>query len=302
MPTPKHFNLGILGCGQMGTAILSGIVKKKSDAQSGTSEWEIKHVFVSVKSAASATQLREQFAEHAAFITIFHGDNVAASEGSDVVILGFKHTYMGPILGAPGLRQALEGKTLISVLPGKSTQATLSAVVGEEVLGDGQEHSGITVVRTMPNLAAREGASMTIVAAATSESSQQAVNVTKWVLDHVGKTQEIPEAQFDLIGSLVGCSGAMFTIAIDGLLDASVAGGLKRSEALSMTTQSLLGLVRLLEQGSSPSNIREEVSSPGGSTIKSLMELERHGVRTAFSSALDVAGERAREIGSKEEK
>ncbi|CAH0046444.1 unnamed protein product [Clonostachys solani] len=121
---------------------------------------------------------------------------------------------MAAILEALGSWQMIEGKILISALPGKSAQATLRAVAGEEVLGDAEEHSGITLEMTMPNLVAREGASMTTMAASTYESSQRAMNATKWVLDHVGKRREIPEAQFDLIGSLAGCSGAILTIAI----------------------------------------------------------------------------------------
>lgn len=96
-----------------------------------------------------------------------------------MAILGSKHTHTVAILGPPELRQALEGKALITVLSGKRTRATLSAVVGEAVLGDAKEHSSITRGRTMVNLAAREGASVTTMAASTCQSNQQAINVAK---------------------------------------------------------------------------------------------------------------------------
>lgn len=206
---------------------------------------------------------------------------------------------MDTILGAEGVGRALNEKVVISVLAGKSTESTERAILGSDYYLD-IDQPRVHVVRTMPNMAARVGESMTVVAAPRTESEKEAVKLTRWLFDHVGKTQELPESLFDLIGSLVGCSGAMLTVAIEGLLDQSVAGGLGRSEALRLVTQSLFGLAKLLEAGNHPSMLREEIASPGGSTIQGLMELERRGVRSAFASALEVTGERAKELGRKE--
>ncbi|KAJ5984873.1 hypothetical protein N7522_012069 [Penicillium canescens] len=299
MSLPQRFNLGIVGCGQMGTSILSGIlngeVERRQEDQPG---WTVNHIFISVQSASSVDRLRNLLSQHLPRVTIYQSDNLATVRNSHVVILGCKPALMHTILSETGMREALESKILISILAGMDTKSTQDAILAN---GNPAEHpeSQVHVVRAMPNIAAREGASITVVASPAHESDRDAVRVTQWLFNHVGKTQEIPESQFDLIGSLAGCTSAMFTVAIDGLLDQCVAGGFKRSEGLQVITQTLLGLAKLLEAGNHPAALREEVSSPGGSTIQGLLELERQGVRSAFASALGAAGERARELGRK---
>ncbi|KAJ5218964.1 uncharacterized protein N7498_001063 [Penicillium cinerascens] len=294
--SPPSFNLGIVACGQMGTAILAGILSQDPDANA---PWNVKRIFVSVQTAASVSRLQNMFAQHLSRITIYQGDNLAVAEHSHVVILGCKPALMEGILGAEGMGDALNDHILVSVLAGKTTEMTRRAISDIEGRA-GRVAPRVHVVRTMPNMAAREHASMTVVSSPEDESDIEAVRVTRWLFDHVGKTHEIPESLFDLIGSLVGCSAAMFTVAVDGLLDQSVAGGLNRPAALKLVTQTLYGLAKLLEAGNHPSVLREEISSPGGSTIQGLMELDRQGVRSAYASALAVTGERAKALGSKE--
>jgi pyrroline-5-carboxylate reductase len=298
--SPPSFKLGIIACGQMGTAILAGILSQEPNAGSTTNApWNVKRIFVSVQSASSVSRLQNMFAQHLSRITIYQGDNLAVAEHAHVVILGCKPALMEGILGSEGMGDALNDKILISVLAGKTTEMTRKAI-GDFEVPTGKATPRVHVVRTMPNMAAREHASMTVVASPEDESDIEAVRMARWLFDHVGKTHEIPESLFDLIGSLVGCSAAMFTVAIEGLLDQSVAGGLNRPDALKLVTQTLFGLAKLLEAGNHPSVLREEISSPGGSTIQGLMELERHGVRSAYASALGVLGERAKALGSKD--
>lgn len=296
--SPRKFNLGVVGCGVMGTAIVAGILNDAPQAQSErSSRWVVDQIFISVQSAASVVRLEDTLSQNLHRVTIYQSDNLAVVKNSDIIILGCKPHLMKHVLGTDSLGQALHGKTLVSVLPGTSTQATQNAIHASIDLSQRPESEcDVKVVRTMPNLAAKVGASMTVVASSPAESESEAVDVTKWLFNHVGSTQEIPEELFDLIGSLVGCSAAMFTVAIDGLLDQCVSGGLRRVEALRMVTQSVLGLAKLLEAGAHPSVLREEIASPGGTTIRSLQELERRGVRSAFDSALGAAGARAREL------
>lgn len=284
----------------MGTAILSGILNQQAQAEEPRArEWAVNHIFISVQSPASVSRLQEVFHEHLSRITIYQQDNLSLTRNSHVVLLACKPALMESILGAEGIGRALDKKVVISVLAGKSTESTEKAIIGSQVAPESDEPH-VHVVRTMPNMAARVGESMTVVAAPRTESEKKAVDVTRWLFDHVGKTHTIPESKFDLIGSLVGCSGAMLTLAIEGLLGQSVAGGLGRSEALILVTQSLFGLAKLLEAGNHPSILREEIASPGGSTIQGLMELEKRGVRSAFASALEVTGEQAKQLGRNE--
>ncbi|KAJ5676069.1 hypothetical protein N7462_008966 [Penicillium macrosclerotiorum] len=302
MSFAKVFNLGIIGCGQMGTAILKGILEGETQSRKNSQpDWSIRDISISVSSSSSVTRLENEFAPYGSRVAIHQSANLTTARNSDVVILGCKPAVMHSILGEDGMREALDGKILVSILAGMDTASTQEAITASgDLVNTGERAKGnVRVVRTMPNIAAREGASMTVVAAPAQETDREAVQIARWLFDHVGKTHEIPESQFDLIGSLVGCSGALFTVAVDGLLDQAVAGGLKRSDALGMITQSLLGLAKLLEAGNHPSVLREEISSPGGATIQGLIELERQGVRSAFSSALGVAGERATALGRK---
>lgn len=284
----------------MGTAILAGVIREATKPHREEQPWRITHAHVSVTSDVSADRLKQVFSENLSFITIYNQDNLSLCQNADVIILGFKPAQARGILGAAGIGEAVRGKILISVLAGLSTKDTLAALATSESAEKLDEKEPATqVVRTMPNTGAKEGASMTVVATPAEGSSREAVDLTRWVFDHVGQTQEISESLFNIGGSFVGCSGAMFTIAIDGLLDQCVAEGMRRSDAQSMMASTLLGLVKLLEKGDSPSVIREEVSSPGGGTIRALLELERQGVRSAFSSALAAVSDRARELGSK---
>ncbi|KAL5340943.1 pyrroline-5-carboxylate reductase [Aspergillus crustosus] len=119
------------------------------------------------------------------------------------------------------------------------------------------------------------------------------------VFNQIGEAQQIPESSFDICAVLVGCVGSLLLLSIDGLLDAAVAEGAKRPEVQNLMVNSAIGMMKLVpEAGDHPSVLREKIASPGGCSIRALLELERLGVRSAFTTAILAAAERSKEMSS----
>jgi pyrroline-5-carboxylate reductase len=97
---------------------------------------------------------------------------------------------------------------------------------------------------------------------------------------------------------LVGCAGSLLLLAIDGLLDAAVAEGVKRPEVQNLVVNSAIGMMKLVPAGDHPSVLREKIASPGGCSIRALLELEKLGVRSAFTSAILAAAEKSKQMSS----
>jgi pyrroline-5-carboxylate reductase len=153
------------------------------------------------------------------------------------------------------------------------------------------------IVRAMPNMAAKIREAMTLYT--TNKDlllSKENLEFTSWVFNQVGQSQLVDESTFDISAVLVGCSGSLLLLAVDGLLDAAVAEGVKRSEATDMVMQSALGMMKLVPAGDHPSVLREKIASPGGCSIRALLELEKLGVRSAFTSAIMAAAEKSKSL------
>lgn len=164
-------------------------------------------------------------------------------------------------------------------------------VIGKE--GD----ESFQVVRAMPNMAATIREATTLYTTSKFEDlSNENHSIVSWIFRQVGQAQFIAESSFDISGVLVGCAGSLLLLAVDGLLDAAVAEGVKRSEAQEMVMSSALGMMKLVPAGNHPSVLREKIASPGGCSIRALLELEKRGVRSAFTDAVMSAAERSRQM------
>ena len=207
------------------------------------------------------------------------------------MLLTIKPVKREDFFSPKGVREALRGKLLISIMAGISTtELTRLWVGGEEV-----QEEPLQVVRGMPNMAAKIHESVTLYTAPDGVSKAN-LDVAAWVFSRVGKAQRVAESSFDIAAVLVGCGGSLLLLAVDGLLDAAVAEGLKRSEAQDMVVDSAIGMMRLVPSGEHPSVLREKIASPGGCSIRALLELERLGVRSAYTSAILAAAERSRNM------
>ncbi|KAG2419922.1 hypothetical protein HFD88_004719 [Aspergillus terreus] len=274
-------SIAFIGCGNMGSAILGGLLSatRTSDSTSKFSKF-----IINTKSASSAERLRAEYKADAARLDIRHGQNVSAMQDADVVLLACKPFLVAGILREPGVRSALAGKFVISILAGMSP-AEIAACIDHASPPANGGSDARNIVRAMPNVAARLRQSMTIIEADPALSAERAALLT-WMFEQVGHVKYVAAEQFDAAGMLVGASMAMFTVPLDGLLDGCVVEGIRRPEAQEMAAQVLQGMAALLKDGAHPAVLRESIASPRGCTIQGLMTVERRGVRAAFADGM----------------
>ncbi|KAI9510238.1 pyrroline-5-carboxylate reductase [Russula earlei] len=309
------YTLCVLGCGTMGVAITSGVLASLESQSplhglsSGLPKWEshtpgtstpinvadddpsLPSRFVAcVKREESARLLREKFRTILGgdAIQVLVGQNVSAVQRSDVVLLCCKPQVTHPILSEDGIKEALAGKLLISIVTGV-TIAQLSSWVLPST----------TVVRAMPNVACRIREGMTVV---STLSPSNAEGLHKLILlqlfSSIGRCRFLDERQFDASTALSGCGPAFACIFLEAMADGGVMMGLPRAEALELAAQSLQGAARMaLQPGSHPAQIKDSVATPGGCTIAGLLALEDGRVRSTIARAIQVATERAGELG-----
>lgn len=270
----------------MGTAIAEGILEPIDKSLA------VSNVTLTVNTTQSQQRLQEKFGQHGSRLQVLlDGENVKAVEQADIVIIAVKPVKRAHVFGTPGFSDAIRGKLIISIMAGITT-AEISRLVG----GD-QEKTSLQAVRVMPNMAATIREAMSLCAASDALTTRNRDVATK-ILEQVGKAQFIPEGNFDISAVLVGCAGSLLLLAIDGLLDAAVAEGTKRSEAQNFIMESAIGMLKLVPAGNHPSVLREKIASPGGCSIRALLELEKRGVRSAYTDAIMVAAERSKKMSS----
>jgi pyrroline-5-carboxylate reductase len=147
------------------------------------------------------------------------------------------------------------------------------------------------IVRVMPNTPALVGAAMTVLAQ-NPDTCSRALATANGLFAHLGRTLVMEEAKMDAVTAISGCGPAFAFVMMDALIDASIALGIPYDHARELVAQTMLGSAKLLLSGNQhPAELKVDVATPSGKTIKGLIELERHGVRNALiSAALASAG------------
>jgi pyrroline-5-carboxylate reductase len=268
---PSKLTIGFLGAGKMATALAKGFI------QAGlVSPREI----TASDPVAAAT---DAFAkEVGAKTTAFNPDVARAAK---VLILAVKPDQVRGVLSE--VREHFtEEHLLVSIAAG----VTLARL--EEGLG-----TGARLVRVMPNTPALVGQSATAFAlgkAATREDGQLAQKL----FSAVGVAFELKESLLDAVTGLSGSGPAYVYLFIEGLSDGGVAAGLPREIATRLAAQTVLGSARMvLETGQHPGMLKDMVTSPGGTTIEGLHELEKGKLRATVISAVRAASEKSRKLG-----
>jgi len=283
----------------MGSAILTGILKSTSTGTAKTDSGSlITNFIVTVHSAASAEKLKTKYANYEKHLTVKYGENLSAFQEADIVLLACKPYMAKKILEVQGVRTALENKLLISVLAGATNDTLWGYICSTSkthVLGS---NPSCTIIRAMPNTAAQIRESITVISLPSSSVPGDIhISTTEWIFKKIGTIQYVAEDVFHAGSVLAGATGAFLTIAFDGILDGAVAEGLKRAEAKDILAQSLLGMAKLIQGGEHPAVLRENVSSPRGTTIQGLLKLEKAGTRSAYSEAVIEAINRGKNMG-----
>lgn len=262
--------LAIVGGGRMGEAIAAGLVRAGLLAASDIVVAEPDAARRDLLAAAHGVRAVEPGAE--------------ALAGADVVILAVKPQVVDAVLTslAPGVADAL----VVSIAAG-ITCARIESLLPE----------GTRVVRVMPNTPALVGAGMSIVSGGT-EAGPDDVAAAETIFGALGDVVVLPEGLQDACTAISGCGPAYMALFIDALARAGVREGLTRELAERLALQTMAGTVELIRAtGQHPEEVIAAVSSPGGSTIAAVTELEARGVRAAIASAVRAAVVRSRELG-----
>src|SRR6201999_3610379 len=156
---------------------------------------------------------------------------------------------------------------------------------------------GTPVVRVMSNTPAFVEEAMSAVAAG-KHATEEHLAKAEDLLRPVGKVIRVPESQLDAVTALSGSGPAYFFFLVEAMIDAGIMLGLPRAVAQQLIVQSAVGSAKMLaEGGEHPVILREAVTSPAGTTIMAIRELERHGVRAALLAAIEAARDRSAELG-----
>ncbi len=268
--------IGMIGTGNMGSAILRGIV-------------EAEYVKAS-QILAYDTNVRRMRELEEDIPGVQHGrDCLDVAENSDLIILAIKPIYVKEVIEE--IHPALNGKAVLSIAAGWTVQ----------MLEDALRGTTATYLRVMPNTPALVGEGMTAICDATTFSEED-FDFAKGIFDSVGKTRILPERLFDGAVAVSSSSPAYVYMMIEAMADAAVKEGIPRVYAYEMAAQSVLGsALMVLSSGTHPAALKDAVCSPGGTTIEAVEELERKGFRAAIMDAMAACANKSREMSRKKD-
>lgn len=294
--------LTVLGCGVMGNAILGGIMAALADPSGPSTADEtvppkLPTKFIACDAWAGAPDaIRGVLGKYNQPLEIYVNDNLTGVKKADVVLLACKPYMLQEVLGAEGMREALDGKLIMSILAGVSVEQIERTIYPDGV--PAPEKKPCRVVRVMPNTAALVRQSMTVISQPTPPLSDDQTALVTWIFNRCGKVVQLPPHLMDACTSLCGSGPAFVALILEGLADGAVAMGIPRKEAQLMSAQMMKGTTGLvLEENRHPSILKDMVSTPGGCTIGGLLTLEEGAVRGNVARAVREATVVASQLG-----
>jgi pyrroline-5-carboxylate reductase len=261
--------LAIVGGGKIGEALLSGLLRR------GGADG----VVVCERTPDRAAQLSERYG------VATPGLDEAAGRAR-VLLLAVKPQDIDVLLTALAPHVDAAEHLVVSVAAGVPTARIEAALP-----------AGTPVVRVMPNTPALVDEGMSVLSPG-AHAGEEHLDEAEALLATVGRVRRVPESQQDAVTALSGSGPAYFFYLVEAMIDAGILLGLPRSLAADLIVQTALGsAVMLRDSGEHPVQLREAVTSPGGTTIAAVRELERHGVRAALIAAIEAAHARSVELG-----
>ncbi|MCI8349460.1 MAG: pyrroline-5-carboxylate reductase [Firmicutes bacterium] len=254
--------IGFVGMGNMAKALAIGFIK--------SGYLDCKDVFAY---APNQEKLRKN-SQKIGFIPCSSAGEL--SQSCDVVFAACKPYQMEKVFGA--IKDELKGKTVVSVAAGWDFEK-LSCLLGDEV----------KVQYILPNTPV-EICNGVIVMENVSNMGQDERLKVKKLLESVGKVVELPGNIMGAASSVSGCGPAFIAMVIEGLADGAVKNGVPRAQAYELVCSMMIGTAKLqLETGTHPGEMKDNVCSPGGSTIRGVSALEEAGLRNALIKAVDAS-------------
>jgi len=267
--------IGFIGAGNMAYAIANGMVTSGLIKASNI-----------ITSARTTNRLNTVWKDLGTKTTL---SNTEVVQTADVIFLSVKPHIL------PGVLDEIQGytdssKLFASVAAGVTIDFMESKLISER-------RQNIKIIRTMPNTPClvRSGV---VLLSCNSHCTEEEKNMMKSLLEVTGLVEEVQEPQIDAMTSVTGCGIAWFYMMIEGLSDGAVKNGVPRDQSYRLAAKAVEGAAKMvLETGKHPGQLKDEVTSPGGSTICGVYELEQSGMRGIFMKAIDAATKRNKELG-----
>jgi len=255
--------IGFLGAGNIGGAIISGVIKAGLVAPT--------QIIAADVNPQRLGQLSEAY-----HIDTTHS-NIEAAQQSDILFLSIK----------PFLYDSVIAEIRGHVKP-DAIMVVVAAGYGISDVRQKFDNESIKIAKAMPNIPAMVNAAMTAVCT-TDNMTETEIGDVLAIFNSVGQTEILPEHLFDVFTAVAGSSPAYAFIFIDALADAGVKYGLTRPQALKFCTQVILGVAKMIQEtGEHPAALKDAVCTPGGTTIEAICELDKLGFRNAIISCVDA--------------
>jgi pyrroline-5-carboxylate reductase len=266
--------IAVLGAGRIGESLISGLL---------SSGWrEPSEVAATTRRAERVAELRERYGIEATL------SNHEAAAGAALIVIAVKPQDIEGLLGEIGTL-VLPEQTVLSIA------AAIPTARIERRLAD-----GVPVVRAMPNTPSTVHEGIAGLCAG-SHAGDEHLDLAEEALSHLGAVVRVPEEALDAITAVSGSGPAYFALLAEAMIEAGILLGLSREISTQLVVQTMFGTAKQLrDEKLHPVELREMVTSPGGTTIAAIRELEMAGVRAAFLNAIQAAMVRARELAAGE--
>ena len=266
--------LAVLGGGKMGEALVGGLL---------ASGWRTAdEIAVTGRREERLGELSKNYG------VVVTTDNAAAVADATVVVVAVKPQDIEPLLTEISAHVAPD-QVLLSVV------AAIPTSFIEERLA-----ASVPVVRAMPNTPSVVHEGMAGIAAGRN-ADESHLSLAREVLEHLGRVVVVPESSLDAVTAISGSGPAYFALLAEAMIEAGILLGLSREISTELVVQTMLGSAKLLrDEQMHPVELREMVTSPGGTTIRAIRVLEQSGVRAAFLNAIQAAMERSQELAQGE--
>lgn len=266
----EHGRIAILGAGKIGEALVAGLL---------SSGWRAPaDIVVTARRQERIDALTDRYG------VVGTLSNAEAVAGAGIVVIAVKPQDIDGLLADIG-----------GLLTPRHTVLSIAAAIPTATI---ERHlaDGVPVVRAMPNTASTVHEGMAGVAPG-AHAAEEHVREAEELLAHVGRTVRVSESYLDAVTAVSGSGPAYFALLAESMIEAGILLGLSREISTDLVVQTMLGTAKLLrDERIHPVELRELVTSPGGTTIAAIRELEQAGVRAAFLNAIQAAMERSQEL------
>ncbi|MCS7109632.1 MAG: pyrroline-5-carboxylate reductase [Candidatus Micrarchaeota archaeon] len=258
--------IGVIGIGKMGSIIIRNIVK--------TGEYKV---------IASDIDSEKRMLAKSYGAEVFE-DNKYIAENSDIIILAVKPKEVPVLLRE--IKDSADGKLIVSIA------ASVKLRYMENIIPNAR------FVRIMPNILIEVGEAF-IALSTGSKAEEKDVEIVSEIFSSMGEIQRFPEELMDEITGFSGSGPAYVFLLMDALADAGVKIGLSKDLSLKIVARMMLGSAKMILEGKGkPAELKDIVSTPGGTTIMGLYELEKGGLRATLINAVEAAVRRAKELSN----